>query len=193
MYLREVVEEVSEKSPNYLSVSSIIRKVTQVRDKLMRMTTASQQQTDPVIYEMDLLEGQGEYPLPCSPSSVQEVVVSCEAYSGEGTRRLPYRQFDEKDKGPYYYFLNKIIGIVPMPKHTVTKGLQIFYSQTLPPLTTNDMNGPTGFDQNFDMLLVYGVLVDMGNTQYKDQYDEWLYEYKQANSGMERYVVNERW
>lgn len=194
MLLQDVVEEITEKAPNFLSVPSIIRKVTQVRDKLMRGATGAQQQSDPVVYAMDLLQGRGEYPLPCPAASVQEVLVSKEAYYGENQwERIPYRQFDEHDRGPYYYFLNKTIGIVPEPESTTVQGLKIFYNQALPPLTTNDLNGPTGFDENFDMLLVYGVLVDMGIKEYKEHYDEWLYEYRQANSGYERYVVNERW
>src|SRR5690606_17046290 len=100
---------------------------------------------------------------------------------------------DERDRGPYYYFLHQTIGIVPEPEMDVPQGMKIFHIQTLSPLTEKDLNGPTGFDPDFDMLLVYGVLVEIGKEDYRENYLEWLHEYRIVNSGWERHVVKERW
>lgn len=194
MLLHEVVEEIVERAPeNYRSVPSILRKITQVRDQIIRNYGPAQQQSEPVVSTFDILVGQSQYPLPCPAGNVVDVDI----YVYGKWRRLEYRQFDERYKGAYYYFLNGTLGIVPVPTEDIGRGLKIFHTPVLPSLSVNDMNGLTGFDPNFDMVLVFGVLKDITTgseqSQYRQQYEQWLYDYQTANSGWERYVVKERW
>ena len=232
MLLQEVVEEIIEKTPdNKLSIPSILRKVTQVRDGIIRNYGPGQRQSDVIVSTMDLVEGVVQYPLPCPPGSVIDVDVKglwngyyYGYFSGSsGTQweqpqtyntgtstsdtpdpsttdswyRLEYKQFDERYRGPFYYFVSGTIGVVPTPQTTVTGGLKIFHVPVLTPLTVDGLNGPTGFDPNFDMVLVYGVLKDAtrGNDalEYANKYNDWLLQYQQANNGFERYVVKSKW
>lgn len=236
MLLGEVVEEIIEKlnwtNPNHgLSVPSILRKITQVRDDLIRNYGPAQQQSDAVVTTIDLLKDQAQYPLPCPPGNVVNVDVKglwhglyygygpcdCEdnwvqpqTYN-TGTEtdttpstssdkcwfRMPYRQFDERYFGPYYYFLSGTIGLVPKPCQDVSQGLKIFHIPVLVPLSVDSLDGPTGFDPNYDMVLVYGVLKEATtgaqSAEFAQKYTQWLNDYTTANSGWERYVVNERW
>lgn len=230
MNLQDVLEEIIEKLPNNtLSVPSIIRKITQVRDDLIRNYGPAQQQSEAVLTTFDLKDGVSQYPIPCPPGNVVDVDVKIGPWWGsfawgywgcncadqwvqpevyfrpqpEQTTdsdcwfRLPYRQFDERYFGPYYYFLNGTIGILPKPCKDVSMGLKIFHIPVLAPLTVAGLGGPTGFDPNYDMVLVYGVLkeVTTGNeaAEYTAKYERWRQEYESANNGYERYVVQERW
>lgn len=194
MLLNEVVEEIIERAPDsYRSIPSILRKITQVRDQIIRNFGLAQQQSEPIVSTIDILKGQSQYPLPCPPGNVVDVDI----YADCRWRRLSYKQFDERYKGAYYYFLNGTIGLVPDPEEDIDRGLKIFHTYVLAPLTVNDMNGLTGLDPNFDMVLVFGVLKDITSgseqDQFRGQYEQWLYDYRTANSGWERHVIKERW
>ena len=230
--MQDVVDEIIEKTPdNMLSVPSILRKITQIRDNLIRNYGASQRETETIVSSLDLISGQSQYPLPCPQGNVVDVDVKglwvglyegylCGDCSDEWTQpmtyntgtstddtpslttancwfRLPYRQFDEYYNGPYYYFLSGTIGLVPTPCKDVIQGLKIFHTPVLLPLTVESMNGPTGFDPNYDMVLVYGVLKDATRgpdaAEYTEKYKQWEYEYKLANSGYSRLIINDRW
>lgn len=200
MLLREVVEEITEKLPPEVSVSpeSIVRKVTQIRDQLLRNYGPAQRQSGTLCVYIDLHEGQSLYYLPCPPDGVVEVAILNTAYGGSGEWvRIPHRQFDERTQKPYYYFVAGKIGLYPPPTHFVAGGMKIFYVPVLKPLTTEDMDKPTGFDPDFDMLLVYGVLNDVTigpvSNQWYEKYQTLLSEYISATNGYERYVVKERW
>jgi len=234
MILRDVVEEITERmnwaNPDYaLSMQSILRKITQVRDDLIRNYGGAQRQSEPIVTQYDLIKDKSQYPLPCPPGNVVDVDVKglwygyyygyfCECQENwqqpmtynTGTPtddmptddkkcwfRMPYRQFDEHYFGPYYYFLSGTIGLMPKPCQDVPGGLKIFHIPVLAPLTVEDLNGPTGFDPNYDMVLVFGVLKDVVTgaqaAEFNEKYKQWVYEYKTANSGWERYVVHERW
>ncbi|MFB0847339.1 phage adaptor protein [Paenibacillus oleatilyticus] len=231
MNVQDVVEEIQEKSQNFLSVPSILRKITNVRDNLIRNYGPAQQQSNPIVTELDLLKDVAQYPLPCPPGNIVDVEVRglwyglCGGYyydcqpnwvqpvtyntgtiSNEVSTvvdvpncwfRMPYRQFDEHYYGPYYYFLSGTIGLVPKPCQDVQRGLKIFHIPVLAQLTVENLNGPTGFDPHFDMVLVYGVLKEIvsgpQSSEYAEKYQKWVYDYQTANSGWERYVVNERW
>ena len=76
MRVQDVVEEIIEKIPeNTLPVTSILRKVTQVRDQLLRNSTGAQRQSDVVCTAIDLKKGQSLYDLPCPPGNVTDVDV----------------------------------------------------------------------------------------------------------------------
>ncbi|WP_010276425.1 phage adaptor protein [Paenibacillus senegalensis] len=194
MLLSEVVEEIIERAPDsYRSIPSILRKITQVRDQIIRNFGPAQRQSEPIVSTVDIIKGKSQYPLPCPPGNVVDV----DMYVSGEWRRMAYRQFDERFNGAYYYFLNGTIGLVPEPDEDIEQGLKIFHTSVLAPLTVNDMNGLTGLDPNFDMVLVFGVLKDITTgserSQYREQYEQWLYDYRTANSGWERHVVKERW
>lgn len=233
MNVQDVVDEIIEKlnwtNPNHgLSVESIIRKITQVRDDLIRNYGPAQQQSEVTVTQFDLVQDLAQYPLPCPAGNVIEVEVkglwsgyyygfACGGEdnwqqpmtynTGSPTDamtdskdcwfRMPHKQFDEHYFGPYYYFLSGTIGLVPKPHKDVVGGLKIFHIPVLSKLSVDAMQGPTGFDPNFDMVLVYGVLKDATtgsqSAELTAKYREWLNDYQQANSGYERYTVHGRW
>ncbi|WP_110930675.1 phage adaptor protein [Paenibacillus bouchesdurhonensis] len=188
MLLKDVVEEIQEKAPNYLSPQSIVRKITQVRDRLLRQSGSGQQQTDTVCTGIDLKDGQALYILPCPVGNITDVDI---IWHGNW-RRLPYRQFHNDSIKPYYYVQGSMIGLVPTPTEDVAVGLKIFHIPVLPPLSVTDMDGMTGFDPDYGMLLVYGVLREI-TSGYDDMYQLLLNDYRTANNGYEKYSVNERW
>lgn len=208
MRLREVVEEIQEKLPNYTSPESIVRKITFVRDKLIRTSGSWQQQTDVVDTSIDLVAGQAQYDLPCPPGNITEIMLFDTAFrkpydpvSGQYLRGIPVRQFNQDNRPyygrPYYYIVAGKIGIVPTPTFDAVYGIKIFHLPVLIPLTLQGMGGDTGFDPNFDMLLVYGALQEMasGNAaqEFNAKYQDLLQDYKRANNGGENYVVQSRW
>ncbi|KZS48121.1 hypothetical protein AWU65_20410 [Paenibacillus glucanolyticus] len=193
MLLKDVVEEIAEKAPNFLSPASIVRKVTQVRDRLLRQSGGAQQQADTVCTAIDLTAGQSRYVLPCPPGNVVDVDMIWD----EEWRRIPLRQFHQRSIKPYYYFQAGELGLVPTPEDDCVMGLKIFHIPVLPELRLTDMNGPTGFDPDYDMVLVFGVLREITSgrdaQEYDAKYQELLSGYQSANSGWERYEVKERW
>lgn len=203
MIVQEVLEEIIEKLPeNTTPVISILRKITQVRDRLLRNLSPAQAQSEVLNQAFDLTAGNGLIDLICPPGNVTEVAIRDSIYTNavyehdaDDWRRIPLRQFDEREKRPYYYFVSGQIGIYPPPLYDTFYGVKIFYTPVLGELTTDDLNSGTGLDPDFDMLLVYGVLRDMvpDNQYFAQRYSEIYSEYRSATSGYERYVVKERW
>lgn len=207
MLVKDVVAEIAEKAPNYLAPDSILRKITMVRDKLIRTAGSWQQQTDNVSTVYDLQAGISQYPLPAPPGNIEEIMVYDTAFrapfvenGGDWRRAIPQKQFNQDAYGylhPYYYYEAGYINIVPTPTYDAPYGIKIFHRPVLEPLTTADMNGPTGFDPNFDMVLVYGVLREITNGSMAQEmdakYQDVLTDYKNANNGGETYVVKSRW
>ncbi|WP_449290193.1 phage adaptor protein [Paenibacillus motobuensis] len=165
-----------------------MRKITQVRDRLLRQLGSGQQQTETVCTGIDLMTGQALYILPCPVGNITDVDI---LWQGEW-RRIPYRQFHNASIKPYYYVQSGMIGLVPTPDTDVTMGLKIFHIPVLPPLSINDMDGMTGFDPDYDMVLVYGVLREITGG-FDELYQQLLNDWKAANNGYEKYSVDERW
>lgn len=203
MLVQEIVEEIIEKIPeNTTPVVSILRKITQVRDRLLRNLSPAQAQSDTLNQSFDLTAGNGLTDLICPPGNVTDVAIRNAIYTNQSFeddardwRRIPLRQFDEHDHGPYYYFVAGQIGVYPPPIYDTFYGIKIFYTQVLGELTLEDLNNGSGFDPDFDMLLVYGVLKDMvpDNGNFDARYQQLYLEYTSATSGYEQYVVKERW
>lgn len=197
MLLKDVVEEIQEKAPNnFLSPKSIVRKITQVRDRLIRTYGTAQQQSEVVTTAIDLWKGQSLYIPPCPPGNVTDVDIYDTAYGGAGRwRRIQQKQFNlPSPTGPYYYFVAGKIGIYPVPTANADQGIKIHHIPVIPPLTLADMNKETEFDPDFDMVLVYGVLREISdNNDYEIRYQQLLMEYQTANSGYEVHVIQERW
>ncbi|MEK4185666.1 phage adaptor protein [Paenibacillus sp. FSL L8-0494] len=203
MLVQEIVEEIIEKIPdNTMPVVSILRKITQTRDRLLRNLSPAQKQSDVLNQAFDVTAGTFFTDLVCPPGNVTEVAIRNAIYTNQtfnddarDWRRIPLRQFDEHEHRPYYYFVSGQIGIYPPPLYDTFYGIKIFYTAVLSPLTMNDLNGGSGFDPNFDMLLVYGVLKDIlpNNGEFHERYNQLFKEYNSATSGYERYVVKGRW
>lgn len=203
MLVQEIVEEIIEKLPsNTYPVVSILRKITEVRDRLLRIISPAQRQSDALNQAFDLTAGNGLIDLICPPGNVTEVAIRNSIYTNveynddaRDWRRIPLRQFDEQEHRPYYYFVNGKIGVYPPPVYDTFYGIKIFYTPVLPPLTTDDLNSGSGFDPDFDMLLVYGVLKDLmpSSGEFHERYNQLYREYNNATSGYERYVVKGRW
>lgn len=203
MLVQDVLEEIIEKLPeNTAPVVSILRKITQVRDRLLRNVSAAQSQSDTLNQTFDVTVGNGLFALICPPGNVTEVAIRDAIYTNQSFeddaldwRRIPLRQFDEQTKDPYFYFVAGQIGIYPAPIYDTFYGIKIFYTPTLVELTLDNLNSPTGFDPDFDMVLVYGVLRDMmpDNGNFDARYQQVFREYQNATSGYERFVIKERW
>ncbi|OKP81640.1 hypothetical protein A3842_11215 [Paenibacillus sp. P3E] len=203
MLVQEVVEEIVEKLPeNTTTVVSILRKITQVRDRLMRNYSPAQAQSEVLNQSFDVTVGNGLLNLICPPDSVTEVAIRNAIYTNQtfedeslDWRRIPLRQFDEREKRPYYYFVAGQIGVYPPPLFDTFYGIKIFYTPVIGELTLDDLNSGTGFEPSFDMLLVYGVLRDIipGDNDFEMRYQQIYREYTSATSGYERYAVKERW
>jgi hypothetical protein len=180
MLLSEAVDEVLEKSPAKFPMQSIIRKIDQVRNRLLRMYGK-----DIVPYRFDLLEGQAEYPWPLPMGAITNVLVQGVKYD--------FGQLNAYGRSRYYYFLNSSIGIYPTPAETIPEGVTVFYKRTLAPLTVNDLNGEVGFDTDYDMLVVYGALKDIakGNeaAEYSSKYDDLLSDFLRAGTTPEPYQI----
>lgn len=203
MLVQDIVEEIIEKLPeNTMPVVSILRKVTQVRDRLLRNLSASQAQSEALNQSFDLVAGNGQVTLICPPDNVTEVAIRNSIYTNQtynddarDWRRIPLRPFNEQERNPYYYFVAGKIGVYPPPVYDTFYGIKIFYTQVIGPLTLDDLNNGSGFDPNFDMLLVYGVLKDImpENSNFYNRYQELYEEYRSATSGYEHFTVKGRW
>lgn len=203
MLVQDIVEEIIEKLPeNTAPVTSILRKITQVRDRLMRNMSAAQSQSEVLNQAFDLAAGDGLTDLICPPGNVTEVAIRRSIYTGapytetpEDWVRIPLRQFDDSSRGPYYYFVSGQIGIFPPPVQDTFYAVKVFYTPVIGELTLSDLNNGSGFDPDFDMLLVWGVLKDIqpDNAYFDARYQQVYAEYRTANSGYERYAVKERW
>lgn len=185
MLLSEAIEEIQEKAPNYLSIESIIRKINTVRNQLIRIYG-----TEIVPMQMDLLEGVPTYPWKLPQGSISHVLVNGSEY--------PLSQLNALTKSRYYYFLSEMIGIYPEPSETVEKGITILYNRIKAPLTVNALDAEIGFDMDYDMLIVYGVLKDMtsgsASAEYAVKYNDTLNDYLRASTSPEAYQIPEvRW
>lgn len=203
MKVQDIIEEIIEKIPeNTMPVVSILRKITQTRDRLLRNLSASQMQSEALNQSFDVTVGNGLFNLICPPGNVTEVAVRRSVYTGEpfyddarDWLRIPLRHFNEQEKKPYYYFVSGQIGIYPPPAYDTFYGIKIFYTTVLGELTLDDLNSGSGFDPNFDMLLVYGVLRDMmpKNIEFDERYQQIYNEYRRATNDYEKFVVQESW
>lgn len=203
MLVQDIVEEIIEKIPeNTMPVVSILRKITQVRDRLLRNLSAAQSQSEVLNQSFDVIAWEGMTALVCPPDNVTEVAIRNSIYTNQtfnddarDWRRIPLRAFDKDERNPYYYFVAGQIGIYPPPIYDTFYGIKIFYTPVFGPLTLDDLNNGSGFDPNFDMLLVYGVLKDMmpENGNFYTRYQELYEEYRSATSGYEQFVIKGRW
>lgn len=188
MKLIDVLEEIQERSQSTLTMKSLVRKINTVRNQIVRQF---ENRLD--MMAMDILEDVPLYPLTIPVDSIQAVLVNDVKYK--------YEQFNDRNHGDYYYYIvDGAIGIVPKPKETIEQGLTIFFKKRLEDLTTDNLEADLGLDQDYEMLVVYGVLRDItnGNEHYefKNRYEELLRDYLAATANSEpetHTIVLERW
>lgn len=121
MLVQEIVEEIIEKLPeNNVPVVSILRKVTQTRDRLMRNVSSSQAQSEVLNQAFDVTAGNGLFELICPPGNITEVVIRKSIYNNQPFMddpsdwlRVPLKPFNDQERGPYYYLVAGQIGIFP--------------------------------------------------------------------------------
>lgn len=203
MLVQEIIEEIVEKLPeNTAPVVSILRKITQTRDRLLRNVSASQMQSEALNQAFDVTVGNGLFDLICPPGNVTEVAIRNAIYTNQTFNddardwtRIPLKHFDEQERGPYYYFVAGQIGVYPPPEYDTFYGFKMFYTTILSELTLDDINNGSGFDPDFDMLLVYGVLRDIqpNNESFEVRYQQIYSEYRRATNDYEKFVVQESW
>lgn len=203
MRVQDILEEIIEKLPeNNVPVVSLLRKITQTRDRLMRAPTASQIQSESLNQAFDVTKGNGLFDLICPPGNVTEVAIRNAIYTNQTFNddardwaRIPLKHFNEQERRPYYYFVSGQIGIYPPPEFDTFYGIKIFYTPVLGELTLDDLPDGSGFDPNFDMLLVYGVLRDImpKNEEFEVRYQQIYTEYRRATNDYEKFVVQESW
>lgn len=164
MKLEEVYAEIVEREPTFNSMQSVLRKINAVRRNLFR--NYKQQE---IVSALDALKGVAQYPLPCPKSIIRKVIVNGEeyAYHTEGIR-------------PYYYFLKETIGLAPAPDQDNVEGIEIFHYEQINDFSIQDMEASPVFDEDYDMLVVYGVLKDIADG-YDYKYNELLREFILAN------------
>lgn len=177
MKLIEAIEEIQEKAQSTLTMESIIRKINFVRDSFIR-----NYENRITIQSMDLLEGVPIYPLDIPMDRIDTVLVKGEKY--------PYGQFNDMTKDrSYYYIIDGAIGIFPSPKETVEKGITMFYRKHLSKLNSDNLEEEIGLDEDYDMLVVYGVLKDITNGnqhyEYKSRYEDIKKDFLSAISNSE--------
>lgn len=203
MLIQEIVEEIIEKLPeNNVPVVSILRKVTQTRDRLMRNVSSSQAQSEVLNQAFDVTVGNGLFDLICPPGNITEVVIRKSIYNNQPFMddpsdwlRVPLKPFNDQERGPYYYLVAGQIGIFPPPAYDIFYGFKMFYTPAIGELTMDDLNSGSGFDPDFDMLLVYGVLRDLmpENESFEVRYQQIYNEYRRATNDYVHFVVQESW
>lgn len=209
MLVSEVVSAIQQRNKNYLDPTSLLREITQVRDRLMRTINGGQQQSDAIVTMFDLQKDRTVYPLPAPANSIVEVAVKDadfadysenESDSRSGWYALERKQLDQSERSrPYYYVTGGFIGLSRKPNVDVTQGLKIFHYPVLLPLQISSLtdNSSTGFDPNFDMLLVYGVLKEITTAaeanEFAAKFQEIYDQYVRATNGFESYQVKRRW
>ena len=183
MLLKEAIEEIQEKAPNFLSMTSLIRKINTARGQRLRNYG-----TDVVPMTMDLIEDKSTYPWPYPAGSIQHVLVNGAKYTLGQLNSLTKRSL-------YYYLLAGTIGLFPTPTEDTVQGLMVMYKKSMAPLSLNDMDAEVGFDPDYDMLVVYSVLKDITNgglsVEYTAKYSAMLDEYLGAQTSPEAYQIPE--
>lgn len=191
MLLLEIVEEILEKvgegPGRSLSMPSIIRKVDQKQKQILRLYGYNNDD----VAVLDILAGIGEYPLPCAPGNITSVYVNNE--------RIPLRQRNNYMMGTYYYLLDGTIGLhlnqSLSPAEDLLQGLKIFHKHVPTALEVGTLNVPPEIEEDYHMLLVYGVLIDIAEPSmrgfYKAEYDDLLQDYVFATRDPESTQVSE--
>lgn len=189
MILNDIVEEILEKvgdgAGRNISMRSIVRKVDSKQREILRQYGNNNDD----IAVMDLLAGVVEYPLPCAPGNITSVYVN--------NQRIPFRQRNDYKLSTYYYLLDGTIGLFfpgGPPKDTLQQGIKITHKHVPLKLTVNDLNAEPELEEDYRMLLVYGVLIDIAEPgmmmKYESAYKGLLSDYVRSTRDPETTTIN---
>ncbi|WP_342440018.1 hypothetical protein NSS79_15430 [Paenibacillus sp. FSL L8-0436] len=149
MNVQEILGEIDEKYPHGLSNSSLIRKINLVQNEVFRLTFKN-----PMLSIFSLIKGVHVYQVPFPRTNLLRAVVGGHDYS--------YQNIYHKSNHPYYYWIgNQVLAINPTPKDDVADGLALFHYKYPIQVTEDDLDAVPELDEDFHMLLVYGVLVQI--------------------------------
>ncbi|MFX3633722.1 MAG: hypothetical protein ACE3L7_25555 [Candidatus Pristimantibacillus sp.] len=191
MILSDIVEEILEKvgdgNGRSISMKSIVRKVDQKQKQILRQHGNNNDD----VAVLDILEGIAEYPLPCASGNITSVYVN--------NHRIPLRQRNDYTLASYYYLLDGTIGLYLysklMPTETILQGLKIFHKHVPATLTVGDLNAEPNIEEDYRMLLVYGVLIDIAEPsmigRYQEAYDSLLQEFVASTRDPESTQISE--
>lgn len=187
MTLQEILDEISEKYPHGLSNDSVIRKINNVQNELFRTTFRVNTMT-----AYDIVADVFSYPLPCSPSNVIDVLVNDTEYI--------YQDVKKSANVPFYYFTeDKELGLFPYPIMDSAGGLIVFHYQEPKQLSSSVTSQTPDLDVDFQMLLVYGVLVQIAENfsdvnmvnNFTSRYNGLIQEFKKVTEDTPDYLVIE--
>lgn len=191
MILGDIVEEILEKVGDgpgrSMSMRSLVRKVDTKQKSIFRQYGNNEDD----VAVLDILAGIAEYPLPCAPGNITSVYVS--------NLRIPYRQRNDYTLPNYYYLLDQTIGLwlfgKEAPENTHERGLKIFHKHVPGTLAETALQAVPDLEDTYHMLLVYGVLIDVAETnlipKYKTDYDDLLSDYVQGTRDPESTSISE--
>lgn len=185
MTLQEILEEIAEKYPHSLSNDSVIRKINQVQNELFRTVSLVKTMA---IY--NLQKDVFAYKLPFPRTNLTSVVVQGRDYVYQDSKR--------ESNIPFYYFIGTDgIGIFPTPRENVENGLALFYYKYPNQLSSDDLTAQPELDKNFQLLLVYGALVQICESyndvaminNFTGKYNGLVQEFQKANDETPEYPV----
>lgn len=149
MNVQEILDEVAEKYPHGLSNTSLIRKMNLVQNEIFRLTFKN-----PTLSVFSLEQGVHAYVLPFPRTNLLQVVVDGQDYN--------YQNIYQKSNKPFYYWIgNQTIAINPTPAVDLPDGLAVFHYKYPLQVAADGLDAVPELDEDFHMLLVYGVLVQI--------------------------------
>lgn len=156
MYLKEIVEEISEKTEqaHALSPSSILRKVNNIQAKLF-----SNEFKQVITTQYDILADLPFYPCDIKPGTIIDAVVNGVEYVSQSIKK--------DATSPFYYLTANSINLYPTPTEDSEGGLFIFHYKEPKVLGSEDMDREPDLDSNYHLLLVYGVCIEIETERAK--------------------------
>jgi hypothetical protein len=165
MILSDILAEIDEKYPNALSVSSKVRKADILHKEIYRRLKYQTSSS------YDLLTGQPTYPLTMKLSDIFQVEINdvkCNKFNIYPLRKVT--DFINRHT-KYHYFTSDNatgdwIGIYPTPTRNETTMVINYYEVPIT-LDPNVLSATPMLDQNYHMMLVYGVCKEIAEN-YRD-------------------------
>jgi hypothetical protein len=147
--VQEILDEVDEKYPHGLTTKSLIRKLNLVQNEIFRLTFKN-----PMLSYFSLIRGVHAYVLPFPRTSMLRVVVAGQDYN--------YQNIYHKSNDPFYYWIgNQTLALNPTPPMDLADGLAVFHYKYPVQVTVDDLNAVPELDEDFHILLAYGLLVQV--------------------------------
>jgi len=172
MNVQQIIDRIQLIYPNAWTSEEIITSINQLQGRIFR--TISRRTT---ATEYEILDGLEYYPLPAPQDQIISVVVN--------NAEIPSRQIKADNMDVFYYFTDGYIGIYPTPTNDGT--MTVFHYQV--PATLTSTTDIPSLDDNYHMLLVYGVSSEIAKSNRDDRAGFFTAEYKELE--MEFLKVND--